>query len=509
MSQSNTPKGPYLELKQTQGLVMTPQLRHAISLLQMSNMDLAAHLRQEIQSNPFLEIDNGQELDRTEPEESSEKIEKAEPRNKDDYLDADYSNVWQDDQAGPSSQDGSVQTSDLSWKDVGSGGSRSFESADYSLENRLSDTPSIFEHISEQITLELADPHDRIIAQMLMDGLDENGFFKGKTKEIAKSLNCDNESVLDVLERVQQFDPPGIFAEDIAQCLAIQLKERDRLSETMQTLLANIELVQKHDYKKLAQVCNVDDLTLRALLSEIRTLNPRPASDFREVVSQTRIPDVLVRRAKAKESGDKMWVVELNPNSLPKILINRKYYATIKEKSRDKKEKEYLTDRFNAASWLARALDQRAESILKVATEIVAQQEAFFLYGVEYLKPLVLKDIAKEVDLHESTVSRVTTDKYMATSRGVHELKFFFSSSLGSSDGGMEHSGQAVKARIRKLIEEEALENVFSDDAIVGILEDEGISIARRTVAKYRKAMNIPSSSERRRQLKSKEFSTS
>ena len=487
-SHGGKPRGPHLELTQTQGLVMTPQLRHAISLLQMNNLELSAHLRQEIQANPFLDMNDP----RSETDGPSEHLERHEKTESEDPTPADEPPVAE-------------AQAEESWSNVGSGGSRSFDKPGYSVEQTLSDTPSLYDHLKEQVAVELPTAQDKIIAMSLMDGLDEAGYYKGEITKVAQDLQCDSEDVEAVIKRLQRFDPTGIFARDLTECLAVQLEERDRLSSAMQSLLDHLGLIEKHEYKKLCKVCEIDELTLRSLLAEIRTLNPRPGAGFSEVTPQSRIPDVLVRRTKDK-NAEKMWLIELNPNTLPKVLINRKYYATIQENKLKKKEKKYMADRFNAANWLARALDQRAQSILKVATEIVKQQEAFFLYGVQYLKPLTLKDIAKEVDLHESTVSRVTTDKYIAVPRGIYELKFFFSSSLGSQAGGMEHSGQAVKSRIEEIIEAEDPADILSDDAIVGILEEEGISIARRTVAKYRKKLNIGSSTQRRREKKAEKF---
>lgn len=492
---STKPQGPRLDLKQTQSMTMTPQLRQAIALLQLNNIELDAHLRNEIQSNPFLEMDDGQNKNQqtTSDSEPSSEQESATPISKEDHLDADYSNVWQDDNNGTPSEG--------SMNHISGSGSHQFNDTAFSYENTLPEKPSLYNHLSEQIAIDMPEAAERVIAYRLVESLSESGYYTGDLSKVAEELACPKEDVEDILAKLQNMDPAGIFARDLSECLAIQLKDRDRYSPPMQKLIANLDLIEKHDFKKLMSACDIDELTLRALMAEIRTLNPKPGLEFADLISQTLIPDVYVRRKKDK-NADLMWAIELNNETLPKVLINQTYYAEVKKSPLQKDESQYLTDRFNAANWIARALDQRAQTILKVSTEIVKQQEAFFLYGVQYLKPLVLRDIAKECELHESTVSRVTTNKYMSTSRGVYELKFFFSASLGGNSGGMTHAAQAVKARIKELIDNEDPKKVLSDDAIVETLTKEGIDIARRTVAKYREAMKIGSSVQRRREKK-------
>ncbi len=501
----HSPQGPKLELRQSQSLVMTPQLRQAISLLQMNNLELDAHVHTELQSNPFLELDDGSR----EKEKSAkdalnntdiapDEINRLRPEAKEQKLDMDDSNVW----TGNDAKVETRQVKDTMPTMTGmSGGSRSFDTPDFSLENRLSDEPSLHDHLSEQIQLEFAAPQDRLIAIALMDSLDEAGYLATNLLELAKKIGAEIDDVETVLSRCQSFDPIGVFAVNLSQCLEIQLRDRGRFSAKMSTLLANLDLIGRGDLDKLKRKCNVDDLTLQAMLAEIRTLDPKPAAKFSHVVSQTLIPDVLMHKntdANAAES----WIIELNPDTLPKVLVNNSYYAEIKRGPMKKEEKTYVTERMNAANWLTKALDQRANTILKVASEIVRQQEMFFAYGVQYLKPLVLRDIADLVEMHESTVSRVTTNKYIETPRGIFELKYFFSSALNGQNGGMTHSSQSVKARIKELINEESLKKILSDDAIADTLKAEGIDIARRTVAKYRESMNIGSSAARRRAKK-------
>jgi RNA polymerase sigma-54 factor len=299
------------------------------------------------------------------------------------------------------------------------------------------------------------------------------------------------EAVLGVL---QTFDPPGVCARNLTECLAAQLKERDRYDPAMQALVAHLDLLAKRDLAGLRRVCEVDEEDLADMIAEIKRLNPKPGLAFGSTPVQPIVPDVFVRPA-----PDGGWVVELNVHTLPKILLNQSYYTEVSRTARGDGDKSYLSDCLQSATWLIRALDQRAKTILKVASEIVRQQDAFFAHGVQYLRPLNLKTVADAIGMHESTVSRVTANKYMATNRGIFELKYFFTSAIAAADGGEAHSAEAVRHRIRQLIDAENPDDVLSDDTIVDKLRDAGIDIARRTVAKYREAMRIPSSVQRRR----------
>jgi RNA polymerase sigma-54 factor len=298
-----------------------------------------------------------------------------------------------------------------------------------------------------------------------------------------------------VVAVLQGLDPPGICARTLSECLTIQLKERDRFDPAMQALLAHLDLVARRDFSALRRICGVDDADLSDMIAEIRRLNPKPGLAFGSSVVQPIVPDVFVRPS--QEGG---WLVELNSDTLPKVLVNQTYYAEVSRTAKNDGEKSYLADCLQTATWLIRALDQRAKTILKVSTEIVRQQDAFFAHGVQFLRPLNLKTVADAIGMHESTVSRVTANKYMATSRGIFELKYFFTSSIAAADGGEAHSAEAVRHRIKQLIDAESAQDVLSDDTIVERLREAGIDIARRTVAKYREAMRIPSSVQRRRE---------
>jgi RNA polymerase sigma-54 factor len=285
-----------------------------------------------------------------------------------------------------------------------------------------------------------------------------------------------------------------VFARDLAECLALQLRDRNRLDPAMQKLLDNLPLLAARNAAALMRVCGVDAEDLAEMVAEIKALDPRPGHAFDPPLAQPVIPDIVMRA----QQGE--WIVELNSETLPRVLVNNRYYARISRAARSKTEREYLTDRLQAANWLVKSLHQRATTILKVAAEIVRQQDGFFRHGVQALRPLILRDIADAIGMHESTVSRVTTNKYMATPRGLFELKYFFTSSIAASRGGESHSAEAVRFRIRGLIDAEPSDDTLSDEKIVELLQKDGVDIARRTVAKYREAMRIPSSVQRRRE---------
>jgi RNA polymerase sigma-54 factor len=286
-----------------------------------------------------------------------------------------------------------------------------------------------------------------------------------------------------------------VCARNLTECLAIQLKERDRYDPAMRALVEHLDLLAKRDLAGLRRICGVSDDDLADMIAEIRMLNPKPGLAFGSTTVQPIVPDVFVRSA-----PDGTWQVELNSDTLPKVLINQRYHAQVSKTTRNDKEKAYIADCLQTATWLVRALDQRAKTILKVSSEIVRQQDGFFARGVQHLRPLNLKTVADAISMHESTVSRVTANKYMATNRGIFELKYFFTSAIAAADGGEAHSAEAVRHRIRQLIDSESAAEVLSDDTIVEKLRGAGIDIARRTVAKYREAMRIPSSVQRRRE---------
>lgn len=508
-----------LEFRQTQALVMTPQLMQAIKLLQLSSLDLAAYVEGELESNPLLERasdddgpsterdaadspgDGGDSDDSGEGDESNEAGDGLSDWMGEDFetsrgamersLGTELENVFPD-EAGEQRAPAEVSPPAYSeWAGVGAGGA----AEDYNLEAFVSAEPTLADHLAAQMALAISDPAHRMIGQYLIDMVDEAGYVAGDLDTVADKLGAPPGEVEAVLATLQTFDPPGVCARNLTECLALQLKDRDRFDPAMQALVAHLDLLARRDFSALRRLCGVNEEDLVDMVGEIRNLNPKPGTAFGSTVVQPIVPDVFVRAA-----PDGTWQVELNSDTLPKVLINQRYHAQVSKGTHSDGDKRYLADCLQTATWLVRALDQRAKTILKVSSEIVRQQDAFFSKGVQQLRPLNLKTVADAIGMHESTVSRVTANKYMATSRGIFELKYFFTSSIASADGGDAHSAEAVRHRIRQLIDTETAAEVLSDDVIVDRLRAAGIDIARRTVAKYREAMRIPSSVQRRRE---------
>lgn len=498
---------PRLELRQGQTLTMTPQLQQAIKLLQMSNLELAEFVEAEIEKNPLLERDDSLASERPDlPAEQGDAAgdatgegDRAATGSVEESYDSAYADEGRGDATEMAEHAGGYDAfATNSFSDVGKGGSSTFDDSEFSFENTMAQETTLRDHLLEQIQLEFDSPGDRAIAQVLLDHLDESGYIRTDLAALAERLGTNMPRIEGVLDRLQRMDPAGLFARNLSECLALQLREQDRLDPAMQSLLQHLDLLASHDLKKLREICQVDDEDIKDMVSEIRALNPKPGLAFDNIVVQTVVPDVLMRPLPKSKGGG--WAVELNNDTLPRVLINKTYYAEVNNTAKDKQAKSFLSDQMAQASWLVKALDQRAQTILKVASQIIEQQEAFFTYGIEYLRPLALKDVAAAIGMHESTVSRVTTAKYLGTPRGVFELKYFFSSGVGSTDGAGAFSAEAIKARIKTLVDAEDPAAILSDDDIVAKLTAEGIDIARRTVAKYREAQKIPSSVQRRRQ---------
>jgi RNA polymerase sigma-54 factor len=487
-----------LEIRQGQALVMTPQLMQAIKLLQLSNLDLSSYVDGELERNPLLERTSDDDGDRRSPEQeapgpaaAADDQRNAEPPER---MVAELEDVSPADNDAASSRSNS-EAGYSEWAGTGSGG---HDRGDYNLEAFVTAETTLTDHLAGQLALAIADPARRMIGQYLIDLVDETGYLVGDLDLAGEKLGASRAEVAAVLAVLQGFDPPGICARTLTECLAIQLRERDRFDPAMQALVANLALLARRDLPALRRICEVSEEDLTDMIGEIRQLNPKPGLAFGSTLVQPIVPDVYVR-----PGPDGGFIIELNSDTLPKVLINQRYHAEIAKTATNEKDKAYLADCLQTATWLVRALDQRAKTILKVATEIVRQQDAFFVHGVRHLRPLNLKTIADAISMHESTVSRVTANKYMATSRGIFELKYFFTSAIAAADGGEAHSAEAVRDRIRQLIGVESPDHVLSDDTIVDKLREAGIDIARRTVAKYREAMRIPSSVQRRREKQS------
>ena len=486
---------PRLDLRQSQSLVITPQLQQAIKLLQLSSIELAEYIDQELESNPLLETD-----DVRDDGALTESAGNADDRSEDglsviDSVDGqdespmDVESGIADNDAGlaDAGEVGYDTNSSEAWGASGQGG----EMPD--LERTLADAPDLNGHLVQQLNLAISDPADRFIGMYLIDQLDESGYIRSDLAEAAEQLGVPLTRVEGVLAILQRFDPPGIFARDLKECLKLQLVDRNRFDPAMAAFIANIELLAARDLRKLRDICAVSIEDLQDMITEVRALDPKPALRFERTINGTVIPDVIMNPL-----PDGGWRMELNSDTLPRVLVNRSYVTTI-GKLQTKEDKQFLAERLQSANWLVKALHQRAETILKVATELVKQQDAFFRHGVTHLRPLIMRDIAEAIEMHESTVSRVTTNKYMATPRGIFELKYFFTQSLPSSGGTETHSAEAVRHRIKVMIDAEAADDILSDDRIVDVLREGGVEVARRTVAKYRDSLNIPSSVQRRR----------
>lgn len=483
---------------------MTPQLMQSIRLLQLTHVELDHFIDDEIERNPLLE--------RAEPQDdaASDQVQKGdaapEPAADGDWfendtawsaeaisdkLDSSLENLFPDD-PGTSERLGPDLTAQ--WKSA-TGNSSSGSSEGFDVGDMAAAAITLRQHVGEQIALAFADPAARLIAAELADGLDEAGYLRADPAEIAKRLGADQAMVANVLAACHTFEPVGLFARDLAECLSLQLAMRDRLDPAMKMLVGNLELLARRDFQTLKRLCGVDEEDLLDMLAEIRALDPRPGTAFSGGASDAIVADVEVRAA-----NDGSWTVELNAETLPRVLVDHIYFAQVSPHAKNQAEKDFLAECLQNANWLTRSLDQRAKTILKVASEIVRQQDAFLVHGVRQLRPLNLRTVADAIGMHESTVSRVTANKYMLTPRGVFELRYFFTASIAASGGGDAHSSEAVRDRIKQLIDEEKPADVLSDDAIVDMLKESGVDIARRTVAKYREGMNIPSSVQRRRE---------
>jgi RNA polymerase sigma-54 factor len=484
-----------LEIRQGQSLVMTPQLQQAIKLLQLSNLELMDYVEQELERNPLLERDEREPVSEEREAEAAkstdgETLDTAIARedfSKAEDMDAERDDVYSE--GDPTSLPPAQPLSD--WTTLRS--APAHEGGENALEGTLAQAASLKDHLLDQLSIAALSPDKRLIAASLIDCIDEAGYLRIELEEVATRLGAPLEEIAEILGVVQGFEPTGVGARDLAECLALQLRDNGHLDPAMAMLLKHLDLVARRDIAGLCHHCGVDADDIADMIAEIRGLTPKPGLAFGSEPVQPVVPDVFVR-----EGPDGAWHVELNSETLPRLLVNSRYYTKVNSGARDKDAKTYLADCLNNANWLVKSLDQRARTILKVSSEIVRQQDGFLTYGVRHLRPLNLRTIADAITMHESTVSRVTSNKYIATPRGVFELKYFFTAAIQSVNGAESHSAEAVRDRIKEMIENEANE-ILSDDRIVSMLTADGVNIARRTVAKYREAMRIPSSVERRR----------
>ena len=472
---------------------MTPQLRQAIKLLQFSNMEAAAFVEEELERNPLLERDERADLAGPErpapdqmvvvgpgPEDVADAVGSASLPAESPLDSPDHAETYDPGGAG----DGVM---------TGRGGGAGFEDDDRTIDDYAAPASTLREHLSEQLRLSFHDPAERLIGAALIALLEPSGRLSVDIASVATAMGADPAQVEAVRQRMMRFDPTGMFAGSLKECLEVQLAEKNRLDPAMQALLDNLELLARRDLKRLMAVCGVDANDVSDMIAEIRRLDPKPGASFDAAPPQPVVPDVLMR---ADPQGG--WLLELNPETMPRVLVNQGFSAKALVRA-SREDRAFLTEKLQTANWLVKSLQQRAQTILKVASEIVRQQDAFFRYGVRHLRPLILRDIAEAVEMHESTVSRVTASKYIATPRGIYELKYFFTTAIAGTDGA-SHSAEAVRHRIKGMVDAEPPDAILSDDAIVLILRREGVDIARRTVAKYREALRIPSSVQRKRE---------
>lgn len=484
---------PKIEIRQSQSLLMTPSLRQAINILQMSNLELNELVEKELENNPLLE----KEDDRIENFELEQKTidsydEPQTPLPEDESPDIDYDNQFDDDFA--SDREGYENGNDYDWQDYSKSKGTTGEDFDY-IEKKLSGSKSLYRFLEEQISTLFTHGKEKIIALHLTEFLDESGYFRGDIKSIAQKLNTNETEISNILSQLQTLEPSGIFATSLSQCLSIQLKDLNRYDPMIEKLLQNLELLAARKFKELKKICETNDEDLASMINDIKSLNPKPAANFAGGITGYVIPDVFVRTNKYGE-----YIVELNNMSLPRVLINREYYSEIKNVvAKDKQAKRYLKEQLGNAGFLVKAMHQRAVTMLRVSEEIVKTQRDFFEHGIEHLKPMALKDIAEAVEMHESTISRVTNNKFISTPRGIFELKYFFTQAAETYTGQEGASTLSIKHKIKKLIEEEDEKDILSDDRIVELMAAQGVKIARRTVNKYRESMGIPTSAERKR----------
>ncbi len=481
---------PRLELRQGQSLVMTQALQQSIKLLQCNTLELREFIEAEMEKNPLLQAEEG-EAKEIAPEDRDAAKESDDPKEA-DFGDDQAFDAGSFDESVEAETDYIRSDSTLSI----SSGSHGGDGEDgLGIEDNASQEISLREHLLNQLQLDVSDPTDRMIGAHLIDLVDDAGYITHDLSPLTKTLGVEQSDLERVLMLLQGFDPTGVCARNLSECLALQLREKNRMDPAMEVLLANLQLLGDGRFDELQNKCGVDREDIKQMVAEIRALNPKPGSRFEHEIVQHMEPDIFVRRL-----PDGNWHVELNMGNFPRVMVNKRYYKKVTAETRNVQDKKYLSEQLMTANWLVRALEQRAETMLKVGSELVKQQDAFFRLGVRYLKPMTLKDIAAATGYHESTISRVTSGKHLLCPRGTFELKYFFTSALQRAVGGGDDvSSMAVKNYISEFISKESIEHILSDDEIVAMLKDRNINVARRTVAKYREALDIPASPKRKR----------
>jgi len=498
-----------LQLKQSQSLVMTPELAQSIKLLQLSNADLQEFIKEEIEKNPLLEMDTseahaenrGHDLPKSDAQDMPEKTEalndvvsdemKLDASEKQDSLDTSFENIYDEGTAGAEQANKSPSGNG----ELSSGSTKATSDNEFDFLSQVEQQQSLQTFLEEQIAYTFKNEKRREVATYIAHALDEDGYFREDLNDLASDFNLSCDEILSILGRFQELEPAGIGARNLGECLKLQLIDQNRYDPAMATMVDNLGLLAKREFAALRKLCDVSKEDFEEMIGEIRMLDPRPASQYEAVLSSYVVPDVIITKA-----HDGNWAIDLNPETLPRVLVNNQYHAELSRSISNEEGQEFISTCMSNANWLVKSLHQRAETIMKVSQEIVRQQDMFFDSGIEHLQPMNLKTVAEAIKMHESTVSRATNNKYLMCDQGIFELKYFFSSSINSSDGEGEHSAETVKYKIKQLVDAEDPKKILSDDRIVALLRETGIDIARRTVAKYREAMKIPSSVQRRRE---------
>ncbi len=478
--------GQKINLRHSQSIVMTPQLRQAIKLLQFSNIELSQYVEEEMEKNPFLDSNDleqkdGEKIKNIEEKtiDTSSAINTGISSNDDPSSENDIENRWDDDRNLVSR----VSKRNISSENLSA------------IENRIpAPKKSLRSHLLEQILLDISAENERSIAINLLDLIEPSGWISADLKALSENNGLSYDKVQTVLQRLQKMDPCGVFARNLGECLRIQLEEQGKLNTQNVILTNNLDLLAKGEIKKLCKLTSLNESELSESINVLKKLNPKPAENFDNDNINIEPPDVIIERVRGA------WKVALNRSTLPSLYVNENFAGQIKHVKNSDSDKKYIGDSINSARWLLRAIEQRNSTTLKVALEILKQQKNFFEKGPGHLKPLVLKDVAEAISMHESTISRVTRSKLLQTPWGLFQMKDFFSGSVGIAKEGKElYASKTVRENLKSLIENEPESKPYSDDELSKIMKERGIEVARRTVAKYREIMNIQSSAERRR----------
>ncbi|MCP8463757.1 RNA polymerase factor sigma-54 [Pseudomonas sp. ZM23] len=496
---------PSLVLKMGQQLTMTPQLQQAIRLLQLSTLDLQQEIQEALESNPMLERqEEGDDYDNSDPlaDGDDSPPSSASGNSQDSYQESTAPNADSLDEDQWAERIPNELPVDTAWEDIYQTSASSLPSNDddeWDFTSRTSAGESLQSHLLWQLNLAPMSDTDRLIALSIIDGINDDGYLEESLDDIISSLDpelgVEMDEVEVVLRRVQQLEPAGVGARNLRECLLLQLRQMPAntylLAEALKLVSDHLDLLGSRDYSQLMRRMKLKEDELRETIELIQSLHPRPGSQIESGEAEYVVPDVIVRK------HNERWLVELNQEAVPRLRVNSQYAGLVR-RADSSADNTFMRNQLQEARWFIKSLQSRNETLMKVATQIVEHQRGFLEYGEEAMKPLVLHDIAEAVGMHESTISRVTTQKFMHTPRGIFELKYFFSSHVSTSEGG-ECSSTAIRAIIKKLVAAESPKKPLSDSKIAGLLEAQGIQVARRTVAKYRESLGIAPSSERKR----------